>query len=325
MSNAIRPAWAVTTLARAGFASAALLAALPAQAAEGGLGFYLLGSKATDAAILPPVGVFYQNDFYFYQGSVSGTKPLPIGLDATLNAKISMPIDLHTVVVSTPWTLFGGHVAFSISAPIGGPTIDADVVLGPLRGHQSDSAFTVGDPLVGGVIGWDTGDFHFTTNVLMNIPAGVYNKNALANISFHHWGVDLSQAVTWRNAQTGLEASLVGGFTFNAENPATYYRSGTEFHAEWSLTKSFGNGFSAGLVGYYYDQLTGDSGSGAVLGSFEGRVVAVGATAAYAFNVGKLPVSARLKVDREVYAANRAQGTAVFATVTIPLYVANKP
>ena len=225
MSDAIRPRRAMALLARASVACAALLAAVPACAAENGIGFYLLGSKATDAAILPPAGVFYQNDFYYYQGSVTGTKPLSIGLDAGLNAKTSMPIDLHTMVVSTPWTLLGGHLAFSISEPIGGPSIDADIVIGPLRGHQSDSAFTLGDPLVGGMIGWDKDNFHFTSNVLVNIPAGVYHPNALANISFHHWGVDLSEAVTWRNMQAGLEASLVAGFTFNGENPATHYRS----------------------------------------------------------------------------------------------------
>jgi hypothetical protein len=116
----------------------------------------------------------------------------------------------------------------------------------------------------------------------------------------------------------------VAGFSFNGGNPATRYRSGNEFHAEWSATKNFDQGFSAGLIGYYYDQLTGDSGAGAVLGSFEGRAVAVGAMAGYTFNIGKLPVSTRLKVYREVEAVNRTQGTAVFATVTIPLYVVDK-
>jgi hypothetical protein len=304
MKTATKPTRVAARIALACLTVIALFATRPAPAVENGTGFYLLGFKGPDAAILPPPGVFLQNDFYFYQGSVSGTKPLPLGPDVTLNAKSSLPIELPTIVVSSPWDLLGGHIAFSISEPIGGPSIDADVTLGPMRGHQSNSVFTFGDPLVGGMIGWDTGNFHFTSNVLVNVPAGVYNKSALANISFHHWGVDISEAVTYQDAQIGLEASVVAGFTLNAENPATHYRSGSEFHTEWSLTEAFGKGFSAGLIGYYYDQLTGDSGAGALLGPFEGRVVAVGATAGYAFNIGKLPVMTRLKVYREVYAVD---------------------
>jgi len=36
-----------------------------------------------------------------------------------------------------------------------------------------------------------------------------------------------------------------------------------------------------GLIGYYYQQITGDSGLGAKLGPFKGRVVALGGTMAY--------------------------------------------
>ncbi|OCP35780.1 hypothetical protein [Ensifer sp. LC163] len=41
------------------------------QAAEGGAGFYLLGTRGPGAAILPPAGLFFQNDVYYYQGDRS--------------------------------------------------------------------------------------------------------------------------------------------------------------------------------------------------------------------------------------------------------------
>jgi hypothetical protein len=41
-----------------------------------------------------------------------------------------------------------------------------------------------------------------------------------------------------------------------------------------------------GLVGCAYDQLPGDSGSGAVLGPFKGRVYSIGPQASYFFPFG---------------------------------------
>ena len=62
--------------------------------------------------------------------------------------------------------------------------------------------------------------------------------------------------------------------TFNQTNTATYYRTGDGFHLEWAATKYLTKQFTIGLVGYYDQQFTPDTGTGAILGPFEGRVVA---------------------------------------------------
>jgi hypothetical protein len=115
------------------------------------------------------------------------------------------------------------------------------------------------------------------------------------------------------------------GVTFNGENPATDYKTGTEFHLEGAITQNFSPAFSLGLVGYYYNQLSGDSGSGARLGDFEGEVAAIGGTLGYNFKVGPLPVSTRLKYYHEFAAENRLEGDAGFITVSMPLWVAPPP
>ena len=51
-------------------------------------------------------------------------------------------------------------------------------------------------------------------------------------------------------------------------------------------------------------QLTSDSGTSARLGAFEGRVVVLGGSIGYTFEVGKLPISTRLKVYREFATVN---------------------
>ena len=77
-----------------------------------------------------------------------------------------------------------------------------------------------------------------------------------------------------------------------------------------------------GLIGYYYQQITGDSGLGATLGPFKGSVVALGGTMGFNFDVGQLPWSVRLKVYKEVHVENRLEGAGGFLTLAIPLYVA---
>jgi hypothetical protein len=62
-----------------------------------------------------------------------------------------------------------------------------------------------------------------------------------------------------------------------------------------------------------------------VLGPFEGEVAAIGGTAGFNFQVGKLPVSTRLKYYHEFDVTNRLQGDAGFLTVSMPLWVAPPP
>jgi hypothetical protein len=67
--------------------------------------------------------------------------------------------------------------------------------------------------------------------------------------------------------------------------------------------------------------LTGDSGAGARLGDFKGRVTALGGTLGYTFAVDGRPISTRIKVFREFDARNRLEGTAAYVTVALPLFV----
>lgn len=153
---------------------------------------------------------------------------------------------------------------------------------------------------------------------MVNVPVGDYQDGEISNVAFHHWGADVNAAVTWLDPTIGLDLSAAIGMTFNAENPATNYRTGNEFHFEWAAVQHFNEKFDAGLVGYYYDQVTGDSGSGAN-GPFKGKVAAIGATVGWNFKAGELPISARLKYFHEFAAENRAEGNAVFLTISMPL------
>lgn len=298
-----------------------------ALAAENGTGFYLLGSKGPGAGMLPQLpGIYYENDFYYYSGDLGGGKRLPTGGDVAVGVHGQVALEFPLFLIVVPEDIAGGKLGFTFGVPIGWAKSSADVRLsGPILGSReksvTDTIFTIGDPIVGATLGWEAGNFHWNLGTLVNIPIGDYQEGELANIAFHRWALDVTAAGTYFDPETGWDFSGAAGVTFNAENPATDYHTGTEFHLEGSISKQFNPAFSAGILGYYYHQLTGDSGEGAVLGPFKGQVAAIGAQVGYNFKVGQLPMAARIKYFHEFDAKNRAEGDAVLATLSMPLSI----
>jgi hypothetical protein len=84
-----------------------------------------------------------------------------------------------------------------------------------------------------------------------------------------------------------------------------------------------------GAVGYVYDQVTGDSGSGDRVGSFKSRVIGVGPQLGYIFPIGELQGYLNLKGYREFDAADRPDGWNVWLTFVIsqaaPTAATSKP
>ncbi|CAD5108419.1 SphA family protein [Zestomonas carbonaria] len=293
-------------------------------AAENGAGFYLLGSRGPMAGVLPPPGLYLQNDLYRYSGSAGVSHAFPFNGQVVAGVDADIWLAMPTLLWSTPLTLLGGNLGLSVSQPLGGPSIDfAAELTGPLGNRfASDvhaSNYTYGDPVLAAMLGWHRGNFHWQGGVALNVPIGDYDEDALANVAFNHWGADTFAALTWFDPAIGLDLSAATGVTFNASNPHTDYRSGNEFHLEWAAEQHFGRHFSAGLLGYHYRQLTDDSGRGANLGPFKGRARAFGVTAAWHFEVDRQPWSLRLKNYKEQSTENRLEGTATFITLSVPL------
>ncbi|MGO7845172.1 transporter, partial [Rhizobium johnstonii] len=49
----------------------------------------------------------------------------------------------------------------------------APVVEGYVR-YLAALVFTVGDPVLGALLGWESGNFHWQTGLLVNVPIGDY-------------------------------------------------------------------------------------------------------------------------------------------------------
>jgi hypothetical protein len=104
-------------------------------------------------------------------------------------------------------------------------------------GSANDSLTTFGDPVLGAFVGRSAGNFHWQIVETVNVPIGDYQSDALADIALHRWVGDTSVTATWLDPAIGVDVSGAAGITFNGNNPSTDYRTGTEFHAEATISK----------------------------------------------------------------------------------------
>jgi hypothetical protein len=304
---------------------AASLAAAPALASENAASLYLLGSGGPGAAILPPLkGVYFDDVSYFDDAAADARRSFLF--NGNLVADVSAQIGANfATVLYVPTTHFaGGTLAVGAALPFGSLSMDASaVVTGPL-GRQfgaslHNQAFFLADPLATASLGWKRGNLSVQASTLLNIPVGQYDPGQLVNLSFHRWAGDVSWAATWHDEKAGWDVSGKAGVTFNGTNTDTQYTTGTELHLEAAVAKAVAKGFWIGGQGYYFDQLTGDSGPGAKLGPFKGRVAGLGATASHDFVLSRIPGTIRLRGMTEFDVRNRLQGRSAWLEISFPL------
>jgi len=292
-------------------------------AAESAAGFYLLGSHGNFAALVPPPGFYIEYDQIIYTTSEGANVPQGGRLHVDLDATAILPF-VTGIWAPDDVEVAGMRPYFSLSIVSGWKHTSASAELtGPggmvFKTNTEESDYLLGDPVAAVGLGGGTGPFFWSGLVSVNIPIGDYEKGRSTNVSFNRWGVDTTLSLTWFDQPSGWEISTATGLTFNGENPTTSYDTGTEWHIEAAFSKSFASGLQLGFAGYHYDQITGDSGSGAVLGGFEGRVTGVGPTIGYTLDIGATPVTIKARYFHEFGAKNRFAGEVVYLTLAAPI------
>jgi hypothetical protein len=326
-----------TNQSRGGAAAALLLslalASGAAQAAEGGTGNYLLGKRGPLAAFVPKPGWYLTNDVYYMSGDRSDLTPLGNQLVGDVNADALINIAQVTWVADT--TLLGGRLALSGVLPYGNVDVSASGTAqlpggAAVERDIEDSVTGFGDIALGGALGWKmrTGDRFRAWSGYASVffPTGDYELGRTANMSKNRWAMDVGGAYTMANFKGGRELSAVAGFTFSEPNRDTDYESGTDFHLEFAGKQHLPSHWAIGVVGYWYEQITGDDNNPAVLGDFKGRAIALGPEVSYQFMGNpKRPVTVDLRWYHEFEVKNRLEGDSVFLTVSLPLSITAKP
>ena len=295
------------------------LTVTPARSAEFAFTSYGLGSTAFSAGVTPPAGTYVTHVSAYYEGKIEG--PVTIGrtvLDVATEAKFfSQAVN---VLYVPERKVLGGNFGASITVPVGHIEIGAQVT-GPLGNtvEQSVAGAGLGDISGRLQLGWmPHAAFAHTIYVQTVAPTGRYDANGLQpNIGLNRPGIDTGWGFTWTIPSAKLQINGAVGVTFNFENTATDYQSGIDFHAEWAIGYEICKGVLIGPAGYSYRQLTGDSGSGALLGAFQGEVDAIGAAVSYTTVVGTTPVILNARHYEEFNADKRMDGRMSILSATM--------
>ena len=284
-----------------------------AQAAESGFSIYPLGSLGFGAGATPPPGFYFTSAIGYYKGIIQANNL--IGGVGTLGLDVKFLQSQYNFLYVPATQFLGGQLGLSVNIPAGCVNLDAAIVFVRSR-SESVSGCGFGDMWARAQLGWHLGDFSHTIYVTGFAPTGRYDVGFNPNIGLNRPAVDVTWAASWLERTTGIEFSGAAGFTFNAENTATQYKSGDEFHFEWAVGKKFG-ALQLGFAGYHYWQVTGDSGPGATLGPFRGQVNAAGPAASYVTKIVDHIVIFNARIYFEYDAKNRFEGSTSLASATV--------
>lgn len=319
-----------------GVVAVAGLTALDARADEGGVSFWVPGFFGSLAAAPQQPGWSLATIYYHTSVKAGGdivfarqvhrgglTTNFNASLVANLNADADLGMAIPQYVFATP--VLGGQAAIAMVIAGGRNKVSADATLtaalGPLgfttSAGRADTATGFGDLIPQASLRWNFGVHNVMTYVTGDIPVGSYDPNRLANLGIGHGAIDGGAGYTYFNPQTGHEFSAVGGFTYNFKNTDTQYKNGVDFHLDMAASQFLSKQLFIGAVGYAYQQLTGDSGSGDRVGDFKSRVFGVGPQIGYLFPVGPHQGYLNLKGYKEFGAENRPEGWNLWLTFAI--------
>jgi hypothetical protein len=298
--------------------AAGLLAASgpKADAAEYTFSTYGLGGTAFGAGVTPPPGTYVSTAVTHYRGKISsniniGGIIFDAGAEAELLAGAVSGLYVHNT------TVLGGHLGVSVTVPVGHTDLQATATVGPLAATRETSGTGMGDVVTRLQLGWQHGDFSHLVWVQAVAPTGRYDTGFFPIVGLHRPGIDSGWAFTWTHKASKLQFNGAVGFNFNFENDRTDYLSGNEVHFEWAVGYEVMQGLVVGVVGYDWRQLTGDSGTGARLGAFEGRVDAIGPGLSYTTLIDKMPLIVNVRHYEEFDAERRISGSLSIATITL--------
>ncbi len=165
-------------------------------------------------------------------------------------------------------------------------------------------------------------------------PTGNFQHESPATIGKNYWTFEPGVALDflrWPCVKTDpipylIEFTTSAGFDFNTKNSATHYQTGDEFHLDGTLALdmpiSETDVVGAGATGFFYQQITRDSGSGDLLGRFEAMTTGVGPTVSYAGKVDlgedhPVAVAAQVQWLPELSVRNRAEGNIIWLKLAL--------
>jgi len=305
-----------------------MLPVLPglSRAEEGGSGHYAPGAMASFFDAFPPdpgrLAVF---GFYtHYMGSAEASREIPVAGLLTFGLEATTDIATVGAFYRTNLSVLDGGLAFGAAVPV--VWLDTrGTVSGPLGSTEAqDDASGIGDitlyPLM---LGWvrEGGDLRYDVRLGVYVPTGSYETNKLAVLGKNYWTFEPGFMVSYLGSKNGREASAYAAVDFNTKNEETDYQTGSQFHIDATLAQHLpllGGAGGLGATGFYYQQITDDSGGlAAQLGGFRGRTAGVGPVLSYVRKVGDHDLVSELKWLPELDVDRRLEGDFIWLKLAL--------
>ena len=282
------------------------LASLPCIVTAQPSAHYAPGVEGIKGASLPPPGVYFRDYNYFYWADQlndsHGNKNAPADLDAFTY------VNLPRLLWITDTKFLGGFVGVDGFLPLFYQQASANTPGGPFSGNT----FGVGDLFAEGTLSWHLKQFDFAIGSGVDLPTGDSPTTAgpTTKPGLGYWTFMQTAGVTWYiDPEKTWAVSALNRFEFNTEQRDTDITYGDAYTLEWGVSKTVAKVVDLGVVGYYQQQVTGDSN-----GQPLNRVAAVGPEVNVVFPSQMLFVS--LRYNYEFMAESRAQGHAFALTLT---------
>ena len=282
------------------------LAGAAAFATEGGGTVYPNGADNFTAGAMPPAGTY---------GMLFGTHYSADRVNDANGNDLKIPGFKVTANVVAPrfiWVtgtkVLGGDLSLHAIVPLVNLKVSVP--------GASQSKTGIGDITTGPGIGYHhSPNLHSLLGLDFYVPTGGFDKSNLANIGRNTWAIEPLYILSYIDP-VGFNGDIKAGYIVNRRNTDTNYTSGQEFHFDYALGWGLGNGFTAGVGGYYYQQATDDKLAGTTLVNRKGRTFAVGPSVKYDSGKGWFVT---LKWQKETASQNRAQGNALWLKAVFPL------
>ena len=292
----------------------------PAYADEGGGSFWLLGNYAMQAAIASAPG-FSIDMTYYTSATSSKRRTWTSDGRAEESAYFSTTYLMLTPSYAFETPVLGGQLEIGLTVLAGNYSSTLSTLLFSPADFDtsSDSMTAFGDLFPQISLKWNRDVHNFMIYAAGNVPNGAYDVFRQATVGSGTWAFDSGVGYTYYDEGTGREFSAVIGATYNFMNPYTAYQSGIDLHLEVSASQYVTEKLALGVAGYFLKQITGDTGSGAVLGAFMGQVVGIGPQIEYDFKFGSRTASLSARTYYEFAGQNRATGWNAWLNLAIAL------
>ncbi len=281
----------------------ALAAQLHAQLPVGS--HYPIGAEGLNGANLPPPG-FYLRDYnyFYYADKVDG---LPLKMD------ISAYVQAPRLVWITPWKILGANYGCDIIVPFAYQNITGQ--LG--TAGQFNLADIYACPAV---LSWHLKQFDFSAAYGVWAPSGNFDAGTptaplrgLDSPGKGYWSHMFTLGGVWHpDEKKTWSLSLLNRYEISTEQDQTQITPGNMYSLEWGVGKSVAQGMDVGMVGYYQQETTEDSGPHAATAL--SHVVGLGPEVSVMWE--KIGLISTLRYLYEADAKDRPQGHTVTLTLT---------